>query len=84
MNVAKVSANWQITVPLEIRNILKLKEGDKIMFFLNDNGEIVVNNTSLVAIAEAQASVADSVLSEEEILSDIMQMRHVYNPNPLK
>ena len=32
MNIARVSANGQITVPVEIRRLLKLKEGDKVLF----------------------------------------------------
>jgi len=76
MNLAKVSANGQITVPVEIRRILKLKEGDKILFLQKENGEIVVNNTSLVAIGEAQRSVAGSAYSEEEILADVMRLRY--------
>jgi len=76
MNLAKVSANGQITVPVEIRRALKLKEGDKILFMKKKNGEIVVNNTSLVAIKEAQEAVAGSDYKEEEILSDIMQLRY--------
>ena len=76
MNLARVSANGQITVPVEIRRALKLKEGDKMLFFLKENGEIVVNNTSLVAIGEAQQAVAGSVYSEDEILSDVMRLRY--------
>jgi len=76
MNLAKVSANGQITVPVEIRRALKLKEGDKILFYQKENGEITVNNTSLVAIAEAQESVSGSNYSEDEILADVMQLRY--------
>ena len=76
MNLARVSANGQITVPVEIRRALKLKEGDKMLFFQKDNGEIVVNNTSLVAIGEAQRAVAGSVYSEEDILTDVMRLRY--------
>ena len=75
MNLARVSANGQITVPVEIRRELKLKEGDKIIFLKKDNGEIVVNNTSLVAIREAQQAIAGSMYSEEEILADILNRR---------
>ena len=32
MNLAKLSANGQITVPVEIRRALGLKEGDKVLF----------------------------------------------------
>jgi len=76
MNLARVSANGQITVPVEIRRALKLKEGDKMVFFQKDNGEIVVNNTSLVAIKEAQTSVKGSAFSEDEILSEVMRLRY--------
>ena len=76
MNLARVSANGQITVPVEIRRELKLKEGDKVIFFKKDNGEIVLNNSSLVAIREAQQAVSGSVYSEEEILADIMRLRY--------
>jgi len=76
MNLARVSANGQITVPVEIRRELKLKEGDKVIFFKKDNGEIVVNNSSLIAIREAQQAVSGSVYSEEEILADIMRLRY--------
>ena len=76
MNLARVSANGQITVPVEIRRELKLKEGDKVVFLKKDNGEIVVNNTSLVAIREAQQAVVGSVYSEEDVLADIMRLRY--------
>jgi len=76
MDLAKVSANGQITVPVEIRRALKLKEGDKLLFFKNENGEIVVNNTSLIAIGDAQKAVTGCVYTEEEILADVMQLRY--------
>ena len=53
LNLARVSTNGQITVPAEIRRALKIKEGDKILFYQKPNGEIVINNTSLVSISEA-------------------------------
>ena len=76
MNLARVSANGQITVPVEIRRALRLKEGDKILFYQRENGEIIINNTSLVAIQEAQEAVAGSNYSEDEILADVMQIRY--------
>ena len=54
MNLAKVSANGQVTVPVEIRRRLNLKEGDKIIFFERKNGEVVINNASATAIINAQ------------------------------
>lgn len=54
MNLAKVSANGQVTVPIEIRRRLRLKEGDKILFIERENGEIVIHNASATAILKAQ------------------------------
>jgi len=75
MNLAKISSNGQITVPIEIRRRLSLKEGDKIMF-LEKNGEVVLKNSSLLAIREAQASLSDIDISEDDILSDVMEVRY--------
>ena len=45
MNVAKISADGQITLP-EIQRLLDLKSGDSILFLQNKNGGIVVRNAS--------------------------------------
>ena len=54
MNLAKISANGQITIPVEIRRLLGLKSGVKILFFQKPNGEVVINNASAQAIYKAQ------------------------------
>ena len=46
MNLAKISANGQITVPAEIRCLLGLKSGDKILFYQKQDGEVVLSNAS--------------------------------------
>lgn len=72
MNLAKVSSNGQITVPVEIRRLLGLKSGDKILFFQNANGEIVVDNASSKAIKKAQiafSSAAEDLGSQAKTIS---------------
>ena len=76
MNLARVSNNGQITVPIEIRRELKIKAGDKILFFRKENGDIVMQNTNITAIQEAQAAVAGSNYTEDEILDDVMVSRY--------
>lgn len=76
MNLAKVSSNGQITVPIEIRRKLNIKEGDKIIFLENTNGEIILQNSSRVAIMEAQAALKNVKVSEEDILQDVMELRY--------
>ncbi|HHV13295.1 MAG TPA: AbrB/MazE/SpoVT family DNA-binding domain-containing protein [Clostridiales bacterium] len=73
MNLAKISANGQITVPIEIRRLLGLKSGDKVLFFQNSNGEIVIDNASAQAIYKAQKAfegVAEEigVYNEDDVL----------------
>ena len=58
MNLAKLSQNGQITVPVEIRRLLGLKTGDKILFIQNDSGDIVLSNASASAIRKAQLAFA--------------------------
>lgn len=81
MNLAKISANGQITVPVEIRRLLNLKSGDKILFFQNPNGEIVINNASAQAIYKAQRAfrgVAEQigVQNEDDIQALLDEMRY--------
>lgn len=75
MNLAKVSSNGQITVPVEIRRKLNIREGDKIIFLEKPNGEIVLQNSSVIAIRQAQSKLSDIQLSEDEILQDVIDIR---------
>ena len=54
MNLAKVSANGQITVPVEIRRLLGLRSGDKVLFFQRQDGDVVISNASAQALRKAQ------------------------------
>ena len=76
MNLARVSTNGQITVPVEIRRALRIKEGDKVLFYQKPNGEIVISNTSLIAIQEALQSSSAAVESEEDVIAEIVRMRY--------
>lgn len=81
MNLAKVSANGQITVPAEIRRLLGIKSGDKILFFQNPNGEVVINNASAQAIYKAQKAfegVAEQmgVENEDDVQALVDEIRY--------
>ena len=81
MNLAKISSNGQITIPVEIRRLLDLKSGDKILFLQKPNGEIVVSNASAQAIYKAQSAfygVAEEmgVYNEEDIQSLVDEVRY--------
>jgi|GEM_PF-146277 len=81
MNLARVSANGQITVPVEIRRLLKLKTGDKVLFLPKENGEVVVGNAASLALSEAQkafAGVAQELgnPTEDDIQSWVDEVRY--------
>ena len=69
MNLAKISANGQITIPVEIRRLLGLKSGDKILFFQKPNGEVVINNASAQALYKAQKAF-EGVAEEIGVCTD--------------
>ena len=68
MNLARVSQNGQITVPIEIRRQLGLKTGDKILFLQNGNGEIVLSNASSNALLKAQNSFSGLLVSKARMM----------------
>ena len=81
MNLAKLSANGQITVPVEVRRRLGLKSGDKILFFQNEDGEIVLSNASATAIRKAQNAFAGlaeklGVKDEDDVQALVDEVRY--------
>lgn len=81
MNLAKISSNGQITVPVEIRQQLGLRSGDKILFIQKRNGEIVIGNASSYAIRKAQeafsgAAEALGVTNEDDVQALVNEVRY--------
>ena len=81
MNLAKVSSNGQITVPIEIRRALNLKPGDNVLFMQNENGQITIGNASTQAIYKAQAAfegVAEKmgVTNEDDVQTLVNEVRY--------
>lgn len=57
MDLAKLSINGQLTMPIEIRRFLNIKAGDKVLFMRNKSGEVVVSNASSVTVDNGQGDV---------------------------
>ena len=55
MELAKVTSKGQVTIPINIRKKLNLKEGDKVIFMEQD-GNIIVMNSAMVALQKIQKS----------------------------
>ncbi|WP_308751950.1 AbrB/MazE/SpoVT family DNA-binding domain-containing protein [uncultured Anaerotruncus sp.] len=49
MELAKITAKGQITIPIGIRRKLGVKEGDKILF-IEENGKIYLSNASKIPL----------------------------------
>ena len=81
MNLARVSANGQITVPAEVRKSLGLKPGDKILFTENDRGETVICNTSAAALKRAHKAFRGvaaemGLRNDDDVQALIDEVRH--------
>lgn len=80
VEVAKISSQGQVTIPLEIRKALKLESGDKIAFVTNETGEFVLMNASVLTLKKAQKSFEGAaqkanVKNEEELLKLVKENR---------
>lgn len=53
MELAKVTSKGQVTIPIEIRKKLGIKNGDKILF-VEESGRVYMMNSSMDALREAQ------------------------------
>ncbi len=79
MELAKVTSKGQITIPIEIRRKLGVKEGDKILF-VEERGRIVVMNSSMEALRKAQEDFAGEaerlgLQSEQDVADMISALR---------
>ena len=43
MLAAKITSKGQITIPKDIRQHLKIDQGDKIEFFVGENGVVIIS-----------------------------------------
>lgn len=79
MELAKITSKGQITIPIEIRKKLGLKDGDKVLFLEEGNKVIMVNST-LLALKEAQKAFEGEaekagIKDEQDIVDLIKQIR---------
>ena len=86
MDVAKLSSKGQLTIPQNIRNKLRLKQGDKVVFVEEPNGRIYLANASLVVFNELAVSMqgeaaAQCVLTEADV-NDLLRDVRISQPKP--
>ncbi len=79
MELAKVTSKRQITLPVNIRRKLGVKEGDKILF-IEEAGKVYILNASMEALKKAQAAFAEEaervgLKDEDDIVAMIKQLQ---------
>lgn len=76
MEVAKISSKGQITIPVSIRNRLKLKSGDKVVI-LEENGRFYFENSAMLAFKRAEEAFAGEAekagFQNEQDMQDYMR-----------
>jgi len=79
MEIAKITSKGQITIPIEVRRKLGVKEGDKVLF-VEEAGRMYVLNASMAALAEAQAAFAGEanragLRGQDDVVTMVKQFR---------
>jgi AbrB family looped-hinge helix DNA binding protein len=77
--VAKITSKGQITIPVDVRRKMKLKDGDKIIF-LEQDGRFYFENAALVAITRAQEAFAGEaerlgIKNEQDVVDMVREVR---------
>ena len=79
MELAKITSKGQITLPISIRRLLNLKDGDKVAFIEKDGNYIVVNPVSLAIdeVREAFDGEAErlGLKTGEDVVKMIKELR---------
>ena len=80
-DMARISVKGQVTIPVAIRRMLGLKEGDKVVF-AEKNGSIVLLNANRLAFEEFQRDMAGEAervgwTSEEDVVNYCKEIRQM-------
>ena len=77
MEVARLTTKGQITIPVQIRKKLNIKEGDKVLFLEEENGRVYFENAALIAFNRIQNVMAGEAqkagFNSEQEMQDYMR-----------
>ena len=79
MEVAKITSRGQITLPIDIRKKLGVREGDKVVF-IEDRNRIVVANAAKIAFANLRTgfegeAVRLGIGDEQDVVALVDEVR---------
>ncbi|HBE78659.1 MAG TPA: AbrB/MazE/SpoVT family DNA-binding domain-containing protein [Firmicutes bacterium] len=76
MELSRISSKGQVTIPIDIRKKLSLKEGDKVLF-VEEEGKVFIANASLVALKKIQVAMEGEAekagLKTEQDVADLVK-----------
>ena len=79
MELAKVTSKGQVTIPIDIRKKLGIKNGDKVLF-IEESGRVYMMNSSMDALREAQKAFAGEadrlgLKDDDDVMAMIKELR---------
>ncbi len=79
MELAKVTSKGQVTIPIAIRKMLGIREGDKLLF-VEEGEKVVLINASTTALLKAQEAfkgVAEElgIKDEQDVVKLVKEIR---------
>lgn len=79
MEIAKVMSKGQVTIPINIREKLNIKEGDKVIFIEKD-GNMIIANSGMLALKKVQNEFVGEaerlgLKNEDDVVNLIKEVR---------
>jgi len=79
MEIAKITSKGQITIPIDIRRRLNLKDGDKVVF-IDDGEKIIFANAAKIAFLNMQKAFEGEakrlgLKSEQDVVDIVKEIR---------
>ena len=79
VELAKITSKGQITIPISIRKLLGVKDGDKVLF-LQEGNRVVMMNASVNALLEAQKDFQGEaeklgIQDEQDVVNLVKEIR---------
>jgi len=79
MELARITLRGQITIPVQIRKRLGVKDGDKVIF-IEENGRIIMENAAMIALKNAQGAFAGEadrlgLKTEQDVVAMVKKAR---------
>lgn len=79
MEVSRMTSKGQVTIPKSIRERLNLKEGDRVAFIEDENGNVTIKKASTLVfnrLADKIARMAEEEgITEEKLLETLERVR---------